>query len=387
MKVRKISAILVAVMILSLAAGCGKKSTEENASDLREKYSKYVELGKYKGVEYTPQHTVVTEDDVKNRADQLIQQYTTTETATEGIATMGDTVNIDFVGKVDGEEFEGGSSNGAGYDLTLGTNTFIDDFEEQIAGHSPGDAFDVKVKFPNDYGNKDLAGKNAVFETTLNYISISHAPEYDDALIATATDYKTVKEYEEATKKELEESASENDANANKNTIFGIVTEDCNVTEYPEKEVEDRVQSIMDNVEKEAESNGTDLNTYLSNYGYTVDQFKDTVKESAQNYIREKMIISAISLKENIDVSDEEVAAKESELLEQSGMTDKKAFCDAYGFVEEDFYFTVLEEKVVEFIYENAVEVEATETDAEETTEEVEMVDDYGTTEEKKEEE
>ena len=144
---------------------------------------------------------------------------------------------------------------------------------------------------------------------------------------------------------------------------------------------------MMDNVEKEAQANGTDLNTYLSNYGYDLDTFKTQVKEGAESYIREKMILSAIALEEGITATDEEVDAKVDELLKARGIADKETLKSTYGYEDEDFFFTVLEEKVTNFIFENAVAVEATETDAEEETEPTEMVDDYGTTEEEKKEE
>lgn len=388
MKIRKISALLIAVMILGLMAGCGK-SSEKDATDIdsvMKNYSKYVELGKYKGVEYTPQKTEVTEDMLQYYIDNLVAQQTTTENATEGIATMGDTVNIDYVGSIDGKEFETGNTNGAGTELVLGSHSYVDDFEEQIAGHSPGDAFDVNVTFPSDYGNAELAGKKALFKTKLNSIVIKHEPKYDDALVASATDskYKTTKEFEEGTMEDLKKQAEEGDKSTNRNAVFEKVQDGCNVTEYPEKEVEKRVQSTIDNVEKQAESNGTDINTFLANYGYDMDKFKDEIKSSTETFIRQRMIISAIAVEEGITVTDEEAEAKVKEYLEQTGISDKETLKQTYGYEDIDFYFDVLDDKVLDFLVENAVEVEATETDAtEEDAAPTEIVDDYGTTEEK----
>ena len=152
MKFRKISAVLVAVMILSLLSGCGKKS-KGVIEDMQKEYSKFVTLGEYKGVEYTEQKTVITSDDLEYDIDNLIAQNTKENQIKEGIATFGDAVNIDYVGSIDGEEFDGGSTQGMGTEITLGESGYIDNFDEQVAGHSPGDAFDVKVTFPDDYGN------------------------------------------------------------------------------------------------------------------------------------------------------------------------------------------------------------------------------------------
>ncbi len=383
MKFRKLSAILIAVMILSLMSGCGKK--DKGAIDeMKDNYIKYVTLGTYKGVEYTPTHTEITDDYIQYDIQNLISANTTQNQITEGIATMGDTVNIDFVGYIDGEAFDGGDSQGAGYDLVLGSNSFIDDFEDQICGHSPGDAFDVNVTFPDDYGNEDLAGKDAKFETTLNYIVENVEPEYNDVLVASATDYATTEEFETAKREEYETQAAESDLSTDKNAVFSKVIDASTVSEYPETEVNDRIQMVMDSVQQEAEANGVDINTYLSNYGYDLDSFKENIKESVETYIREKMIVVAIADAEGIDVSEEEVDQKVQDLLAQTGLTDKETLSQQYGFKDEDYYYEVLYSKVFDFVYENAVAVEATETDATEddASESDGLVDDYGTTEE-----
>ena len=382
MKFRRLSAVLVAVMILSLVSGCGKK--EKSAIDeMKSNYIKYVTLGAYKGVEYTPAHTEITDDYIQYDIDNLISQNTTENQIMDGIATMGDAVNIDFVGYIDGETFDGGDSKGAGYELTLGSGSFIDDFEDQICGHSPGDAFDVEVTFPDDYGNEDLAGKDAVFETTLNYIIEKVEPEYNDALVASATDYATTDEFETAKREAYEAQAAESDLANDKDTVFNKVIEDSTVSEYPESEVNDRIQMVMDSVQQEAEANGVDIDTYLSNYGYDLDSFKDNIKTSVETYIREKMIVVAIADAEGITVTDEEVDQKVQELLEQTGLTDKETLSQQYGFKDEDYYYEVLYSKIYDFIYENAVAVEASNTDADEDTSDSDgLVDDYGTTEE-----
>ncbi len=379
MKFRKISAVLVAVMILSLLSGCGKKS-KGVIEDMQKEYSKFVTLGEYKGVEYTEQKTVITSDDLEYDIDNLIAQNTKENQIKEGIATFGDAVNIDYVGSIDGEEFDGGSTQGMGTEITLGESGYIDNFDEQVAGHSPGDAFDVKVTFPDDYGNTDLAGKDAVFATTLNYIVEKIEPKYNDALVASATDYSTVDEYEAALIEEKQKSADDSDLSTNKNQAFQAAIDACTVSEYPEAEVNERVEMVMGNVEQEAEANGVDINGYLANYGYDLDTFKDNVKQSVETYIREKMIVVAISEKEGITVTEEEADNKVKELLEMSGLSDKETLSKQYGFKDEDYYYEVLYQKVVDLIFENAVAVEATETDA--TSDDAGMVDDYGTTEE-----
>ena len=123
----------------------------------------------------------VSDDDINDYIDSnVLSNFATTNEVKDRAAADGDTVNIDYVGRIDGVAFDGGDTKGSGADLTLGSGTYIDNFEDQIVGHTPGETFDVTVTFPEDYGNENLNGKEAVFETTLNYIKESVTPELTD---------------------------------------------------------------------------------------------------------------------------------------------------------------------------------------------------------------
>ena len=380
MKIRKVSAVLIGAMVLSVLSGCGKKSTEETLEQKSDDYAKFVTLAEYKGVEYTPQVTEVTDDDVQAELDGLVADNTTEKQIKDRVATMGDAVNIDYTGYVDNEAFEGGDTQGKGTELTLGSHSYIDTFEEQIAGHTPGDAFDVNVTFPDDYGNADLAGKAAKFETTLNYIVEKVEPKLDDALVASATDYKTVDEFKKASREHLEEEAKESDLSADKNTIIRKVIDGSTVSEYPEQQVTERVQKMVDNVTQAAESNGMDLASYLQNFGYDEETFKSQVQESVETYIRERMIILTIAGKEGIKATESEVEAKKQELLDQTGISDIETLKSTYGYEDDDFEYEIIYNKIVDLVYENAKAVEATDTDAK--SNDGTMVDDYGTSSE-----
>lgn len=144
--------------------------------------SDYITLPEDLGLTLSDEANTVSDEDVADYINENIMvNYTETQEVTDRAAADGDTVNIDYVGTVDGVEFDGGSAEG--YDLTLGSGTSIDGFEEQIVGHTPGESFDVTVTFPEDYRATDLAGKEAVFATTLNYISESVTPELTDDFV------------------------------------------------------------------------------------------------------------------------------------------------------------------------------------------------------------
>lgn len=144
--------------------------------------SDYITLPEDLGLTLSDEANTVSDEDVADYINENIMvNYTETQEVTDRAAADGDTVNIDYVGTVDGVEFDGGSAEG--YDLTLGSGTFIDGFEEQIVGHTPGESFDVTVTFPEDYRATDLAGKEAVFATTLNYIAETVTPDLTDDFV------------------------------------------------------------------------------------------------------------------------------------------------------------------------------------------------------------
>lgn len=144
--------------------------------------SDYITLPEDLGLTLSDEANTVTDEDVSTYiSENILSNYTETQEVTDRAAADGDTVNIDYVGTVDGVEFDGGSAEG--YDLTLGSGTFIEGFEEQIVGHTPGESFDVTVTFPEDYRATDLAGKEAVFATTLNHIAETVTPELTDDFV------------------------------------------------------------------------------------------------------------------------------------------------------------------------------------------------------------
>ena len=363
-KLKKLSSVLVLSMGLALLSGCGKANSEKKLDKMIDKYSAYCTLGDYKGIEYNAVSTEITDDLINQQVDSLLSQYSTTNSKTSGTAKMGDTVNIDFIGRVDGEEFEGGNSNGAGYDLTLGSGTFIDDFEDQIVGHKVGDVFDVEATFPDDYSpNPDLAGVDAVFEVTLNSIKETVYPEYTDEFVASYTDASSIEEYEQQIRDNLTESYKTSDASTNKSTIITAVIDNSTINEYPTQDMEKLIDSTVSDVEKYAQNYNTDLATYVSvYYGFSDEEaFREYVSEMVENYMKEKIVICAIAKEEKITVSNDEIKAKKQELMKNSGITDEDDLNEMYS--EEDIIFYALEEKVTDFLLENAEPASATDAE------------------------
>lgn len=375
LKFRRLCAALAGAMILSTFSGCGAGSPNdaEAVKQLKKEYSNMVKLGDYKGVSYVPANTTVTDEDIENEINYLVYQHTTSEQLTTGTATWGDAVNIDYVGYMDGEAFDGGNTQGMGTVITLGNSGYIDNFDEQIVGHKPGDTFDVNVTFPEDYQAADLAGKPARFETTLNYIQGEDiVPTVDDEFIKTATQeaYSTVDEYKQATREKLQQQKDDSALDSDRHSVLQAVIDQTTIVEYPEQEIQERIDQVLAMYEDYAASNGVDLDTLLSySFGYDADSFQEFLKESIESYIREKMVVVAIAEAEGISASEEEHNAKIQELLEQSGLSDVSELNEQYGYTEEDYYMLVLEEKVVNFLYENATPGSPTDASSEAATE------------------
>lgn len=363
-KIKIISSILAVSMSMVLLSGCGKDNSQKKLDKMIDKYSTYCTLGDYKGIAYDVASTEITDEMVQEQVNSLLSTYATSKYVTSGTAQLGDTVNIDFVGRVNGEEFEGGSSQGMGYDVTLGAGDFIDGFEDQIVGHSVGDVFEVNTTFPDSYPqNPDLEGVDAVFEVTLNSIKETVYPEYTDAFVASYTDASSIEEYEQSLRERLEESYSSNDESSNKAAVMQQVVDNATINEYPTQEVENLISDTISNVEEYAKSSNMDLASYVSiNYGFAnEEEFRQYISGITEDYIKEKIVVCAIAKAENIKVSEDEIKEYKKKMMDSYGMTDEDDFAEIYS--DEDIMYYTLADKVANFVVENAVS--ATDTDAE----------------------
>lgn len=360
---KKIGLVLSIVACMGMATGCGKKNNKKVVEDMVDKYSSYCTLGEYKGIEYEESKTVITDEDVQYYVDSLLNSYATSTEVTSGTVGNGDTVNIDFVGTVDGVEFEGGSTNGAGYELTLGSGMMIDGFEEQIMGHDVGESFDIYVTFPEEY-TAELAGKDAVFAIKINSKLEKVYPDYNDAFVAANTEYDTVAAYEEYILTALTEDATNADDTKNKTAVITEVINASTVNEYPQKDMQKLIDDTVEQVESQAVSSGYTLEDYvIGYYGVSsVDEFKTQVEEIVKSYMTEKIVVCAVAKAENITVSNEEIADYKAGMMEETGITDEETFDENYS--SEDVAYYTLAEKVVNYLMENAKPIQATATDA-----------------------
>lgn len=367
-RLKGLGCVLVLTMGLTMLSGCGKKVNGVDTEKMIEKYSALCTLGEYKGVEYVETKTEITDEMLQAEIDDFLAEYATSEKKTSGTAEEGDNVNIDFVGSVDGVEFEGGSSDGAGYDLVLGSGRMIEGFEEQIIGHKVGDVFDIDVTFPEEYNsNPDLAGADAVFEITINYITITTPPDYTDEFIASNTDAANIEEYENSIRENLQERYKTSDENYNKSAVMTAVIDGSTINEYPEQEMQELIDKTISDVEARASESGYDLATYVAAmYGMSSEEaFREYVSSLAEDYMKEKIVVCAIAKAENINVEKKEADDYKKLMMESYGITDEEEFSEYYS--DEDIVYYTLADKVVDFLLENGTPTQATDTDATDT--------------------
>ena len=269
------------------------------------KASDYVSLCDYKSIEVPISEVTYTDEEFRELIDTALSNHQILKE--EGEVKDGDTVNIDYVGSIDGEEFEGGNSQGSGYDLTIGSQTFIDDFEQQLIGYKPGETAIVNVKFPEDYSDENVAGKDAEFTVDIHGIYVN--PEYDDDFICAyySEHGSTVAEYEQY----LKDTYYDSQLTA---YIEQYLTDNSTVIKYPKaflkhaKEVdmyEDR-QSYEYINQMYAQYGSAAYSSFEEYTGMSDEEYEADVAQRAEEDVKGNLVFQAIVEKEGITVDDKD---------------------------------------------------------------------------------
>lgn len=275
-----------------------------------------VTLGEYKGVTVEKAETTVSAKEVSEKlAAELEKNARVVEVERE--IKKDDIATIDFVGSVDGVEFEGGK--GEDYPLTIGSGTFIPGFEDQLIGHKAGETVDVKVTFPENYGAKDLAGKEALFVTTIKAVKEKQVPAADDEFASEVSEFDTLDEYKKDLKKTLKEEKEKAATTTNERNVIAKVVENASV-EIPAPMLEAQLDNMLYDYQTRLAQQGIPMDQYLQITGQTVEQIKEQMKESAEKNLKTSLVIEAIMEKENITVADERVDEEFKKIAEQYKM-------------------------------------------------------------------
>lgn len=305
-------------------------------------------IADYKGMELFREPVVATEGDVDREIENVRERNSRMVTVEDRPAESGDVVNIDFDGSVDGVPFDGGKSEN--YELTLGAGQFIPGFEEQVAGHSTGEEFEINVTFPEDYHAEELKGKAAVFQIKLHEIKKKELPEVDDEFVKDVSEFDTLAEYRDSLKKEIldrREKAADADL---ENQLVEKVIEKTEA-EIPQEMVENEAHEMVNSFAYRLQSQGLNLETYLKYTNGTTDQLLEQYRPQAENQVRLRLGLETIARQEEISVSDEEAEEEFQRLADEYGMPleSVKAMVRV-----EDLKVDVANRKVIGFLKENA---------------------------------
>ncbi len=310
-----------------------------------------VTVENYKGIEVKKREAgEVTEKDINKEIETLRERNARLVTVEDGIAEMGDTVNIDFEGSVDSKLFDGGSAKDIA--LELGKKQFIEGFEEQVAGHKIGDEFEVKVKFPENYHAAGLANKDAVFKTKLNKIQKKELPKIDDEFVKDISEFDTLKEFKEDLKKKLSENKKIKAENETENEMIEKFIKLVKA-DIPDALVKGKVKELMRDFEYRLKPKGITLKDYAKYTGMTEESLEENFRPQALSHVKLDVGLKKVGELENIKISEEELEKEFEKVAEHYKMKvdQVKKF-----IMKEDLKKDMIKSKALEILKNNRVE-------------------------------
>ena len=309
-----------------------------------------VELGQYKDLEVTKQNTEVTDEDVDAELKRRQQQQAELVLKEDAPAENGDTVVIDFEGKVDGEAFDGGSAQN--HSLELGSNTFIPGFEDQLVGHKAGETVEVKVTFPEDYQAEDLQGKDAVFTTTIHEVKTKELPALDDEFAKDVDEeVETLVELKAKIKEELAKNKAEFAKNQVQEEAIAAAVKNATIGEIPTAMIEDDVQRQLDQYLSGMQQQGISPEMYYQLTGTKEADLRKQFEDGAEERVKTNLVLEAVVAAEGLKASEEEINNEIKNLAGQYNM-DEKAVRSALSDDMLDHDISV--RKAVELIADSA---------------------------------
>lgn len=308
----------------------------------------YVTLFDHKNISIPADVSVVSDASLQTEIERLLTYFVTSEQITDRAVVDGDTVNIDYVGSVDGVEFDGGNTGGAGADVTIGVTSYIDDFLEQLIGHTPGESFDIEVTFPEDYGVDTLNGKEAVFAITLNYISEEKIPELTDEFVAEnlteADSWSTVDELKAGMRDELQKISI-------RTYIQAEVFSEAEIASIPDTVMEFHKTSMTNYYIGTAASYNMPLNEFLisSTGNDSMDALYVEFQDQLNKLSDSTLIIQAIAEEAGLSVTEEVL---QDYFFEYYGTEDYAQFEEQYGIAY--LKYLILQDVVMDYLIDNA---------------------------------
>ena len=315
-----------------------------------------ITLGEYKGVEVEKETLDITDEKVNAEIERLKEGAAKLkEVEADATAELNDVANIDFEGFIDGEAFEGGKAEG--FDLTLGSHSFIDNFEDQIVGHKKGDEFDVTVMFTENYGAENLAGKPAIFKVKVNSIKRKEEAKLNDDL-AKELGYDSLEDLKVKTRESLTKREETRINNEFKGKVVEAVVANTNV-EVPAELTNREVEYQINRFAQQLQMQGISLEQYFQMTGQTLDKMREESREMAKKSVKTELVLSEITKAENIEVSDDEVNAEIDKMATMYGMDKEALLADVrksgnYARFIDETKYRLSHEKTIDLLVNSA---------------------------------
>lgn len=329
-------------------------STENGVTFEAEVYVKpEVKISDYKGLSYKKVDIEVTDEDVEAELNKDREKHSRIIDVKDRAIENGDIATIDFEGFIDGVAFEGGK--GTDYDLEIGSHSFIDTFEDQLVGKNVGDDVDVNVTFPAEYGQKDLAGKPALFKVEIKDIKAKELPEINDEFVQDTTEFESVDEYKKDIRAKLILAKTDAAEKAKEEELVDALIEKAEM-DVPQAMIENEIDNKINEFRNGISRQGLSIEMYLQYMGQSMENMREAYRIISEKQVKARLALEAVAANENFEVSDEEIDAELTRIAETYGM-EKEKIQSIFGEKEKEGIVKDLQvQKALKFVMENAVE-------------------------------
>ena len=331
---------------------------EENSGEVTEdtrivsvapdEMDQYIKVGEYKGLDVQEDVQEVTDSDIDIQIQTNLSQNLVEVEDENAEVKNGDVVNIDYEGKKDGVAFDGGTAEG--FDLTIGSGSFIDGFEDGLIGAKKGETRDLNLTFPENYQAEELAGQDVVFTVKIN--AIKTTPELTEEWVKGNTEYDSVEKYKEGVRKELEETNRQIAHNTALSNLWTTIMDSCEVVKYPQKDVDKAMKLFEDNLNTYADQQNMKPEEFLESQGMTREQFDEQSKDYAEYTVKQNLIVQAIMDAEKFTLTDEKSEEARKELEANYGVDDISDLVKEFG--QETVNQSIALTRVTDFVLDNA---------------------------------
>lgn len=331
-----------------------EESSEEATEDTRivsvaaDEMDKYVKLGEYKGLDVQEDVQEVTDADVETQIEMNLSQNPVEVTDENAEIKNGDVANIDYEGKKDGVAFEGGTAED--FDLTIGSGSFIDGFEDGLIGAKKGETRELNLTFPENYQSEELAGQAVVFTVKVNMIKTT--PELTEDWVKENTEYDSVEKYKEGVRKDLEKTNRETAQNTAMSNVWTKVMDNSEVVEYPQDDIDQAMKLFDDNLKEYAQQQNMETEEFLESQGMTREQFDEQSRDFAEYTVKQNLVVQAIMDAEKFTLVDDKSQDAEKELAANYGVEDIADLVKEFGW--ETVNQSIALTRVTDFILDNA---------------------------------